>query len=492
MSNTSIKRITTQRVTKYNRSTASSVPFTLLSPRVKILDWLSQIPNERINIRDTEATADLTDLGDDINLTYILPVDESSNTQVIVNHLFSVDSDYQPPTRSEPSLPQGFLFTGKYRSKGIYIPPASEYLIDYSQSLTNLTRYREGKIIFTNKRITSSVIYIEASSLSNNKSVVGYLYRQDPEQSKPVVIAKFFLSRSTKSLSIANIQIGTELSVKLENNTESGVYIPFPKIKVAVVDIPLAPPKVNDRLVSVKGNLSTPDNTLEGGQSLTDNQGNKLSLDSTSGILRFINGEGEELFRSPRGRVVRDPPFKLVLRDDGNLVVYAGKTKIWASGKIKPTKDGSYTLILENGRAGLHYTGNPDPVWSIPGDKLVSVPGNKRGPTNILSGGNFLSDKSGNKLTLSAITGVITYTDNEGKVLFTSTNSQNIVGAYTLVMKDDGNLVVYCESEDGSKQLVWESGKSGPKDTYVLLLHSGRNQALIYSSDIGNNHLVIP
>ena len=58
MSNTSIKRITTQRVTKYNRSTASSVPFTLLSPRVKILDWLSQIPNERINIRDTEDAVD--------------------------------------------------------------------------------------------------------------------------------------------------------------------------------------------------------------------------------------------------------------------------------------------------------------------------------------------------------------------------------------------------------------------------------------------------
>jgi hypothetical protein len=131
------------------------------------------------------------------------------------------------------------------------------------------------------------------------------------------------------------------------------------------------------------------------------------------------------------------------MQEDGNLVVYRGKTPLWASNTDTP---GARLAVQDDGNLVI-YAGKT-PVWSRHGTIGVLKPGYALKPNQYVRSRNgdyqFVMQEDGNLVLYRA-----------GKPLWSSETGGK-AGAFA-IMQTDGNLVVYL-----GKKPLWssETGKN--------------------------------
>lgn len=204
------------------------------------------------------------------------------------------------------------------------------------------------------------------------------------------------------------------------------------------------------------------DRLVEGEELRVDRPGDVLRSPSGQHELFWGGGEGFtfviQLFGSTPvtflpGGDVGDEPTRLVLQDDGNLVIYdvAGRP-LWFTGtsSAEPTRlvlqdDGNLVLYTDSGRVLWASHGVPDQMLAYTFSEATGV-----GPTSLRPGHVLLSADRRYRLVLQSDGNLVQY-DAAGRPLFATMTFGGADSEF--VAQTDGNLVVY----DGGRP-VWQSG----------------------------------
>jgi hypothetical protein len=163
---------------------------------------------------------------------------------------------------------------------------------------------------------------------------------------------------------------------------------------------------------------------------------------------------------SPNGR------FVTTMQYDGNLVTYAGSRPVWSTGTAG--NYGNYAIFQNDGNFVVYNAGGGPLWWST---------------TWGMSADNLKLQDDGNLHIYAATTEKFT-TDNRvnsharhnvGTQIASETRLnagdyfKSPDGRYTLIMQDDGNLVLY--SADGAP--IWNSGTAGRPGSYAVMQNDG-------------------
>jgi len=203
---------------------------------------------------------------------------------------------------------------------------------------------------------------------------------------------------------------------------------------------------------------------------------------STSGHILNKSLETNELstgtvMRAGDYIVSTNGKFVTTMQYDGNLVTYAGHKAVWNSGT---SGYGNYASFQSDGNFVVYNAGNGPLWWS----------------TTWGVGANRLALHDDGNLHIYADTTEKFSTDNRvnsyarnnvGTQIASETrfNAGDYIKSpdsrYTLVMQDDGNLVMY--SADGAP--IWNSGTAGRPGSYTMVQNDGN--LVVYSS--GNSAL---
>jgi hypothetical protein len=180
-----------------------------------------------------------------------------------------------------------------------------------------------------------------------------------------------------------------------------------------------------------------------------------------------------DYIKSPDGR------YTLVMQSDGNLVLYsADGTPLWTSGT--GGQPGSYALMQNDGNFVVYNAGNVPLWWSGTWSKGAST-------LKLQNDGNLvLYRNSDNSITWQTMTQTNNYQVNNyigtqiasGTTLHAGDYLRSPDWRYTLVMQEDGNLVVYYA---GGYTPIWNSGTWNNSGAYATMQNDGN--LVVYSAN---------
>jgi hypothetical protein len=201
---------------------------------------------------------------------------------------------------------------------------------------------------------------------------------------------------------------------------------------------------------------------------------------STQGVGEILNNSLATNTLSPgttmnAGDYIVSPNGKFVttMQYDGNLVTYAGSRAVWSSGTAG--NYGNYAIFQNDGNFVVYNAGNGplwwSTTWGVGANNLkLQDDGNIHIYAN--STEKFTSDNRVNSYARN----------NVGTQIASPTrlNAGDYIkspdGRYTLVMQDDGNLVLY--SADTAS--IWNSGTAGQPGSYAVMQNDGN--LVVYNS----------
>lgn len=173
---------------------------------------------------------------------------------------------------------------------------------------------------------------------------------------------------------------------------------------------------------------------------------------------------------SPNGK------FVTTMQYDGNLVTYAGSKAVWSSGTAG--NFGNYAIFQNDGNFVVYNAGNGplwwSTTWGVGANNLkLQDDGNIHIYANTTE--EFTSDNRVNSYARNNVgTQIASPTRLNAGDYIKSPDSR-----YTLVMQDDGNLVLY--SADGAP--IWNSGTAGHPGSYAVMQSDGN--FVVYNSGNG-------
>ena len=170
--------------------------------------------------------------------------------------------------------------------------------------------------------------------------------------------------------------------------------------------------------------------------------------------------------------------FVTTMQHDGNLVTYAGNKAVWNSGTSG--NYGNYAVFQNDGNLVVYNAGNGalwwSTTWGVGANRLVlHDDGNLHIYANTTE--KFTTDNRVNSYARNNVgTQIASETRLNAGDYIKSPDSR-----YTLVMQDDGNLVMY--SADGAP--IWNSGTAGRPGSYAVVQNDGN--LVVYNA--GNSAL---
>lgn len=206
-----------------------------------------------------------------------------------------------------------------------------------------------------------------------------------------------------------------------------------------------------------------------------------LEWDQAEGVVFVAESFGSTYVTALGSGEVGDDSERLVLQDDGNLVIYTtAGVPVWASGtsSSEPVR-----LVLQDDANLVLYTASGRPLWATGdvADRMLAYTFTESGlvgPTVLRVGHYLLSADRRYRLVMQWDGNVVLYDDRAGRPIW-ATGTRG--GQYsTFVVQTDGNVVVY----DGTRP-VWATGTArrvGQLDAFELALQTDGN-VVLYAYD---------
>jgi len=202
--------------------------------------------------------------------------------------------------------------------------------------------------------------------------------------------------------------------------------------------------KANKGMKSLKGAGLNVGANLIAGDYLSSANGQYVLLMQGDGNLVIYAANGEAIWASDTHG---NPGAYTRLQKDGNLVVYSSSGKALWGSNTSTTE--SYMLKLQNDGNLVLYTSSGIATWG--------------------------SETSTNVYTLTALTGSSL---NTGAKLQPGAYIRSADWRYTLVMQQDGNLVIYSSNAHNP---IWGSGTQGNSGAYSIM--QGDGNLVIYTAN---------
>lgn len=181
--------------------------------------------------------------------------------------------------------------------------------------------------------------------------------------------------------------------------------------------------------------------------------------------------------------------YSLVMQEDGNLVLYGDGQPIWASNTAGAIGSAFYVMMQDDGNLVI-YNNNSDWVWcryqginedlSEPETPSPSVTSELLHGLSLNIGGEIASP-SGEYEAIQQADGnfVVYHNTSDGKEgIWASGSNNQDCSSYTIVMQEDGNLVIY-----GDGQPLWATDTAGADGSGFYLRMQDDGNLVIYNND---------